>query len=105
MYFLVRPSSPTNDCKIKPLRVSCFETAYFYIAFYMFRVCLLQPTIFFKLEILTYQMRSHLLPSRLKRFTIFEQKKNFVMYGMRSLLKLMVIQDKHDVIMHFYKTM
>ena len=34
----------------------------------------------------------------LKTFTIFEQKRNFVMYGMSSLLKLMLIQEEYDVI-------
>ena len=42
-----------------------------------------------------------MLPPLLKTFTIFEQKRNFVIHGMRLLLKLMLIQDEHDVIQYY----
>ena len=63
-----------------------------------------RSTIFFKQIMLTYQLECQ-LPRMLKKFTIFTQKRNFLIYGMRLLLKLMLIQDKHDVIIikHCFK--
>ena len=34
VYYIMRPSSTTKKCTIEPPRVSRFETAIFYIAFY-----------------------------------------------------------------------
>ena len=52
--YLVKPSSPTKRLRNRTTKVSSFETDSFCFAFYRFEVCLLQPTIFFKLKILSY---------------------------------------------------